>query len=81
MLEVAEERAAEQGVTNVEFKQLQLEWIDMEAASVDVILCRWGVMLTVDPAAALRECRRVLKPGGRCAARGLGSGRDSTRSP
>jgi ubiquinone/menaquinone biosynthesis C-methylase UbiE len=66
MLEVAEERAAEQGVTNVEFKQLQLEWIDMEAASVDVILCRWGVMLTVDPAAALRECRRVLKPGGRC---------------
>jgi ubiquinone/menaquinone biosynthesis C-methylase UbiE len=66
MLEVAEERAAEQGVTNVEFKQLQLEWIDMETASVDVILCRWGVMLTVDPAAALLECRRVLKPGGRC---------------
>jgi ubiquinone/menaquinone biosynthesis C-methylase UbiE len=66
MLEVAEERAAEQGVTNVEFKQLQLEWIDLEAASVDVILCRWGVMLTIDPAAALRECRRVLKPGGRC---------------
>lgn len=66
MLEVAQERAAEQGVTNVEFKQIQLEWIDMQAASVDVILCRWGVMLTVDPAAALRECRRVLKPGGRC---------------
>jgi len=66
MLEIAEERAAEQGVANVEFKQLQLEWIDLEAASVDVIMCRWGVMLTVDPAAALRECRRVLKPGGRC---------------
>ncbi len=33
MLEVARERAEEQGVTNVEFKQLQLEWIDMAAAS------------------------------------------------
>jgi SAM-dependent methyltransferase len=65
MLEVARERAEEQGITNVEFKQLQLEWIDVPAASVDVLLCRWGVMLTVDPAAALRECRRVLKPGGR----------------
>lgn len=65
MLEVARERAAEQGITNVEFKQLQLEWIDLPTASVDVALCRWGVMLTVDPAAALRECRRVLKPGGR----------------
>jgi len=34
--------AEEQGITNVEFKQLQLEWIDLPAASVDVILCRWG---------------------------------------
>jgi SAM-dependent methyltransferase len=68
MLDVAQERAAEQGITNVEFKQLQLEWIDLPAATIDVILCRWGLMLTIDPAAAMRECRRVLKPGGRLAA-------------
>jgi ubiquinone/menaquinone biosynthesis C-methylase UbiE len=67
MLDIARERAEEQGITNVDFKQLQLEWIDMPTASVDVVLCRWAVMLTVDPAAALRECRRVLKPGGRLA--------------
>jgi SAM-dependent methyltransferase len=67
MLDVARERAAEQRTDNVEFKQLQLEWIDLPTADVDVVLCRWGVMLTVDPAAALRECRRVLKPGGRLA--------------
>jgi SAM-dependent methyltransferase len=67
MLEVARERAVEQGVENVEFRQLQLEWIDLPAASVDVVLCRWGVMLCVDPDAALRECRRVLRPGGRIA--------------
>ena len=65
MLDVARDRAEEQGIDNVEFKQLQLEWIDLPTADVDLVLCRWGVMLTVDPAAALRECRRVLRPGGR----------------
>ena len=68
MLAVARERAEELGVRNVEFKQLELEWIDLPTADVDVILCRWGVMLAVDPAAAVAECRRVLKPGGRLAA-------------
>jgi SAM-dependent methyltransferase len=67
MLGVARERAAELGVENVEFKQLELEWIDLPTADVDVVLCRWGLMLCVDPAAALLECRRVLRPGGRLA--------------
>jgi ubiquinone/menaquinone biosynthesis C-methylase UbiE len=65
MLEIARDRARRQWIHNVEFKQLQLEWIDMETASVDAIVCRWGVMLLLDPVAALQECRRVLKPGGR----------------
>jgi SAM-dependent methyltransferase len=67
MVEVARARAAELGIENVEFKRLELEWIDLETASVDRVLCRWGVMLTVDPEAALREMRRVLVPGGRIA--------------
>jgi SAM-dependent methyltransferase len=65
MLEVARERARELGIENAEFKRLELEWIDLPTASIDVILCRWGVMLTVDPETALREMRRVLVPGGR----------------
>jgi ubiquinone/menaquinone biosynthesis C-methylase UbiE len=65
MLAVARARAEELGLRTVEFKQLELEWIDLPTADVDVILCRWGLMLTVDPAAAVSEFRRVLKPGGR----------------
>ncbi len=67
MLAGARERAGQLGGTNVEFKRLELEWIDLPTADVDRVLCRWGVMLVVDPAAALREIRRVLRPGGRAA--------------
>ncbi len=67
MLEVARERAAAQGVRNVEFRQLELEWIDLPTADVDAVLCRWGIMLVVDSETAAREIRRVLRPGGRAA--------------
>lgn len=64
MLEVAKARATGLGLRNVEFRTLDLEWIDLETASVDAVLCRWAFMLVPDPEAALRETRRVLKPGG-----------------
>lgn len=67
MIEVARARAARLGIRNVEFQQLNLEWLDLETASVDAVLCRWGIMLVLDPAAAAREARRVLRPGGRLA--------------
>jgi ubiquinone/menaquinone biosynthesis C-methylase UbiE len=67
MLEVARERAARLRITNVEFRQLSLEWIDLPAADVDAVLCRWGLMFAIDPGAALQEMRRVVRPGGRVA--------------
>jgi SAM-dependent methyltransferase len=67
MLGVATGRARDLGVTNVEFKQLELEWIDLPTASVDAALCRWGLMFALDVGAALQECRRVIRPGGRIA--------------
>jgi SAM-dependent methyltransferase len=65
MLEVARSRARELRIENVEFSRLELEWIDLPTASVDAVMCRWGLMLCVDPSAAASEIRRVLKPGGR----------------
>jgi len=68
MLMVAQRRAEQLGLGNVRFKQIDAESsIDIEAASIDSVLCRWGYMLMADSETALRETRRVLKPGGRLA--------------
>jgi SAM-dependent methyltransferase len=67
MLDVARERAARAGVENVAFKLVDAEWIDEPAASFDSLLSRWGLMFPIDAEAAFRECRRVLRPGGRIA--------------
>lgn len=67
MVDLARARAAELGIDNAEFRTMNAEWIDLPAASVDAVIVRWGYMLLADPAAALRETRRVLRPGGRVA--------------
>jgi SAM-dependent methyltransferase len=68
MLSAAQRRAEALGIKNVRFKQIDAaQPIDVETASIDVVLCRWGYMLMDDPENALRETRRVLRPGGRVA--------------
>ncbi len=67
MVAAAREHVEEVGATNVELRSMQAEWIDLPTASVDAVICRFGYMLLLDPEAALRETRRVLKPGGRVA--------------
>ena len=67
MLTVAQEHAADQGAVGVRFRQIDIESIDVAAASLDAVLCRWGLMFLTDPEAGVREIRRVLRPGGRFA--------------
>jgi SAM-dependent methyltransferase len=68
MLSAAQRRAQALGVRNARFKQIDASQpIDIEAASVDAVLCRWGYMLMSDGEAALRETRRILRPDGRVA--------------
>jgi len=67
MLSAAQRRAAALGVGNVRFRQIDAEAIDQPAASLDGVLSRWGYMLMPDAEAALRDTRRVLKPGARLA--------------
>lgn len=67
MLEGARRRGSELGVTNVDYRVLDAEKIELEDDSVDGVLCRFGYMLMADSATALAETRRVLRPGGRVA--------------
>jgi SAM-dependent methyltransferase len=67
MLEAARRRGAERGVRNAEYRVVDAERIELDDDCVDGVLCRFGYMLMADPAAALAETRRVLRPGGRLA--------------
>jgi SAM-dependent methyltransferase len=67
MVEVGRRRAAELGLRNVDHRVIDAEHIGLDDDSVDGVLCQSGYMLMADPAAALSETRRVLRPGGRVA--------------
>lgn len=67
MVDVARRRAAELGLRNVDHRVLDAEHLELDDDSVDHVLCRFGYMLMADPAQALVETRRVLRPGGRLA--------------
>jgi SAM-dependent methyltransferase len=67
MVNAAQQRAQTLGVPNVRFRQIDAQSIEEDAASLDAVICRWGYMLMPDGDAALRETRRVLKPGARVA--------------
>ncbi len=67
MISLAEELARKKGVTNIEFREANAESLPFADASYDVLTCRFGAMFFPDLGKALRECLRVLKPGGRAA--------------
>lgn len=64
MVQAARTESQRLGLRNVVHRQLDAERMELEDDSVDGVLCRWGYMLMADPAAALRETRRVLRGGG-----------------
>ena len=64
MVEAARRNGERQGLSNVEYRVLDAERMDLDDDSFDGVLCRWGYMLMADPAAALSETRRVLRDGG-----------------
>lgn len=67
MLQVAVEKAARMGLSNVEFKEADANALPFDDNSFDAVSCRLGYMFFPDMAQAAREMARVLKPGGRIA--------------
>ena len=67
MMSLAEELARTRSLSNIEFREANAESLPFADASYDVLTCRFGIMFFPDLGKALRECFRVLKPGGRVA--------------
>lgn len=65
MVAIAAENAAAQGIANMRFAEADAGALPFPDASFDRVTCRFGVMYFPDVLGALREVRRVLRPGGR----------------
>jgi ubiquinone/menaquinone biosynthesis C-methylase UbiE len=65
MVDAAERRAREMKLSNCSFSRTDAEALALPDASFDVVLCALGLMYMLDPVQAVREMRRVLRPGGR----------------
>jgi SAM-dependent methyltransferase len=64
MTAIALERARNAELTNVTTRDLDIEHIDYPDSTFDAVLCREGLMLVPDPASAVREAHRILRPEG-----------------
>jgi SAM-dependent methyltransferase len=65
MLDHARRRAAEEGVTNASFDQVDAQIHPFPPESFDVVISRTGAMFFGDLTAAFTNIRRALVPGGR----------------
>ncbi len=65
MLEKARRNAEEMGMTNMEFRNGDIEDLPIEDNSVDVIISNCVINLAPDKSKVFHESFRVLRPGGR----------------
>src|SRR5262245_9121623 len=67
MLGFGRQRAAANGVENIEFVQSDAISLDFPAESFDAAVSRWGIIFDPDGEGAAERVRGLLKPGGRFA--------------
>jgi ubiquinone/menaquinone biosynthesis C-methylase UbiE len=65
MLMITEEYARQRGLTNLTCTPADAEALPFPAQRFDAVTCRFAIMAFPNVGQALRDIRRVLKPGGR----------------
>ena len=68
ILAYAEKAVAAAGLSNVSFRELDGERLDVEPGAFDAVISRVGLIYFPDQPAALAGMRAALRPGGRIAA-------------
>jgi ubiquinone/menaquinone biosynthesis C-methylase UbiE len=65
MIGVAKDNAASEGVSNIEFRLVDGEELNVDPASFDAVTVRWGIMFMPEPLLCLKQAYEALKPNGR----------------
>lgn len=65
MLELARSKISFEGSAPIDYRECPADSLAVSDHAFDVVTCQQGVQFFPDRAAALREMRRVLRPGGR----------------
>ena len=68
MLGITAHVAKLEGLTAITTRVMDAQQLDLQDNAFDAVICRLGLMLIPNLQPALREIRRVLKPGGKLAA-------------
>ncbi|MFW2372668.1 MAG: class I SAM-dependent methyltransferase [Gammaproteobacteria bacterium] len=67
MLQQAQQKAAQRGLENTEFIQMDLDYLDLASNSFDVAISSFGLFFLQDMQSALSNIVATVKPGGRVA--------------
>jgi ubiquinone/menaquinone biosynthesis C-methylase UbiE len=74
LLELAQARAARDGLANVEFRRCDATRTGLPSGSFDAVICAFGVFFAADMAAFVAEMWRMVRPGGTLAVTTWGPG-------
>jgi SAM-dependent methyltransferase len=64
LLNKGAQRAAEQGLTNIEFRRADLESLPFPHRTFDAVLCVFGIFFVPDLQGGIRELWRLVRPNG-----------------
>lgn len=67
MVAVVSAAAATRGIAG-DFRRMDAETLEFDPGTFDAVICALGLMYVAEPPNAVREMKRMLKPGGRAAA-------------
>ncbi|MBI2569316.1 MAG: class I SAM-dependent methyltransferase [Candidatus Schekmanbacteria bacterium] len=65
MIRRAKDRAQQEGLEQVDFGLMDMQHLALADNSVDAVVSLYAISVVPDPVAAIREFKRVCKPGGK----------------